>query len=149
MSSAGSKCRVALWSGIAGFALSLAADVVRIQLPPETGTFQPAPGPEMANAQLANAQCLTCHSVEYVRTQPPMPLAFWTAEVKKMREKYAAPVPEEDIPGLANYLARNYGTDTNLPAVPAPVPGAGASPGGGLSQSAAAEAFAANVVSHK
>jgi cytochrome c551/c552 len=87
---------------------SLSGGVVKIELPPETGTFKSAPGFEMANAQ-----CLTCHSVEYVQTQPPKPLEFWTAEVKKMREKYGAPFPAEYAEGLAYYLAKNYGTETN------------------------------------
>lgn len=91
--------------------LPLHAAVLKIQLPLETGVFKPAPG-----SDLANAHCLACHSVEYVQTQPPKPLDFWTAEVKKMREKYGAPFPEEVSPELADYLARNYGTETNRPA---------------------------------
>jgi sulfite dehydrogenase len=115
---------VVFFFGIIFCVSPLIAAVLKIQLPLETGTFKPAPGAEMANAQLANAQCLTCHSVEYVQTQPPMPLTFWAAEVKKMRDKYGAQFPEEESAGLANYLARNYGTATNLPVVLAPVPAA-------------------------
>jgi mono/diheme cytochrome c family protein len=37
---------------------------VKIQLPPETDSFKPGPG-----ADIANSQCLTCHSVEYVTTK--------------------------------------------------------------------------------
>ena len=61
---------------------------VKIELPPETISFKLAPGSE-----IANGQCLTCHSVEYVSTQPPMPRAFWAGSVKKMMDKYSAPVP--------------------------------------------------------
>jgi len=89
----------------------LHAAVLKIQLPVETGVFKPAPG-----SDLANAHCLTCHSVEYVQMQPPKPLDFWTAEVKKMREKYGAQFPGEVSPELADYLAINYGTETNRPA---------------------------------
>ena len=103
--SGGSRCRLVIL-GLIGFgAAALNASVVKIELPPETASFKPAPKVEMANAQ-----CLTCHSVDYVRTQPPMPLAFWTAEVKKMRDKYGAAIPEDQIESLANYLAENYGT---------------------------------------
>lgn len=86
----------------------LVGEILKIQLPVETGVFKPAPG-----ADMANAQCLTCHSVEYVQMQPPKPLDFWTAEVKKMRDKYGAQFPQEYTPELADYLARNYGTATN------------------------------------
>lgn len=87
---------------------SITAAVLKIQLPVETGVFKPASG-----SDLANAHCLACHSVEYVQMQPPKPLDFWTAEVKKMREKYGAQFPQEVSPELADYLARNYGTETN------------------------------------
>jgi cytochrome c551/c552 len=94
--------------GLIGFgAAVLNAGVLKIELPPETASFKPAPAAEMANAQ-----CLTCHSVDYVRTQPPFSLVFWTAEVKKMRDKYGASIPEEQIQPLANYLAENYGTES-------------------------------------
>ena len=64
--------------------------------------------------ELANGQCLACHSVEYVETQPALPLGFWTAEVKKMRDKFGAAIPEQQIGPLANYLTKNYGLATNL-----------------------------------
>ena len=85
--------------------VALNADVTNIALPPETGSFKPGPAGE-----IANAQCLACHSVEYIKTQPPMPLTFWSGEVKKMRDKFGAPIPEEQIEPLAHYLAENYGT---------------------------------------
>lgn len=91
----------AMGAGVA----ALNAGVMKIELPPETASFKPG-----SEGGIANAQCLTCHSVEYVKTQPPMPLAFWSAEVKKMRDKYAAPIPEDQMDQLAHYLAENYGT---------------------------------------
>ncbi len=97
----------------------LPAGVVKIDLPPEKGTFKPAPGVE-----LANAQCLTCHSVEYVVVQPPSPKAFWAASVKKMKDKFGAPVPDEQVEALVQYLTHTYGIDTNaaMAATPAPAP---------------------------
>jgi sulfite dehydrogenase len=86
--------------------------VVKITLPLETGVFKADPG-----ATLANAQCLTCHSIEYVSTQPPMPRPFWAASVKKMREKYGAAIPDEQVEPLVSYLARNYGVGESAGAV--------------------------------
>ncbi|HEV2318619.1 MAG TPA: c-type cytochrome [Verrucomicrobiae bacterium] len=83
----------------------LGAEIVTIHLPAETGTYKDAPG-----VSLANAQCLTCHSVEYVQMQPPLSLKAWTAEVVKMQQKYGAPIPTNVIPAIAYYLAVNYGT---------------------------------------
>ena len=84
------------------------AGVVKIELPPETQSFKS--GPDVA---LANAQCLTCHSVEYVAMQPPLSQTGWTAEVKKMREKYGAQIPQDEITPLVDYLTQTYGVVTN------------------------------------
>ena len=80
------------------------AGEVSITLPPETSAFKPAPG-----AELVQANCLLCHSADYVPTQPRMARKFWEAEVKKMREKYHAPIAEEQVPALVEYLVSNYG----------------------------------------
>jgi len=80
------------------------AGEVTIQLPTETATLRPGKGVE-----LAQANCFSCHSVDYIKTQPPMPRKFWEAEVKKMREKYGAPTTEDAIPTLVDYLATTYG----------------------------------------
>jgi cytochrome c551/c552 len=88
----------------------LCAAPLKIELPPETRSFQPAAGVE-----IANAQCLVCHSVEYVTTQPPFPRTFWASSVKKMREKYGAPIPDAQVEPLLDYLVENYGVKTNGP----------------------------------
>jgi cytochrome c551/c552 len=91
-------------------ALPLRAEVVSITLPPETATYKEASG-----VTALNAQCLTCHSAEYVMMQPPLSLKVWTAEVTKMQQKYGAPLPTNQIAPIAYYLAVNYGTETNPP----------------------------------
>jgi sulfite dehydrogenase len=86
-----------------------AGEVVKIQLPLETTAYKAAPG-----AQLANGQCLTCHSADYAATQPLKPRDFWKAEVDKMRDKYGAPIPHDQDEDLTAYFVRNYGTGTSL-----------------------------------
>lgn len=99
--------------------------IVKITLPPETGVFKAEP-----DAALANAQCLTCHSIEYVTTQPPMPRAFWAASVKKMREKYGAGIPDDLVEPLVGYLTRNYGVgESSVPGASAAQPTAGSASG--------------------
>lgn len=110
-----------LSSGIA-FVLALAPSLLageplKIELPTETALFKPGAG-----AEIANAQCLVCHSVDYVAVQPPFPRAFWAATVKKMREKYGAQLPEAELAPLLDYLATHYGNQTNgAAATPKPV----------------------------
>lgn len=90
------------------------AEPVTIELPVETGVYRAAPG-----ADLANAQCLTCHSADYAAMQPPMPRAFWKGSVEKMIGKYGAPIPAGQVEALADYFAQNYGTGgTNHTATP-------------------------------
>jgi cytochrome c551/c552 len=91
-------------------ALPLSAEIVTITLPPETATYKEALG-----VTALNAQCLTCHSAEYVMMQPPLSLKVWTAEVTKMQQKYGAPLPTNQVAPIAYYLAVNYGTETNPP----------------------------------
>jgi cytochrome c551/c552 len=94
-----------------GFILSAClfqATALDIQLPPETGAFKQDKG-----AEIANGQCLICHSVEYVVMQPPMPRAFWKSSVQKMQQKYAAPIPDDQVEAVVDYLTKNYGITTN------------------------------------
>jgi sulfite dehydrogenase (cytochrome) subunit B len=91
--------------GIASAAGSL-ANTLKIDLPEDTATLMPGPG-----ADIANSHCLICHSAQYVTTQPrEKPLAFWKAEVEKMKKVYGAPIPDDQIDSLAEYLTRSYGT---------------------------------------
>lgn len=71
--------------------------------PAESGAYKPGAGSE-----LAQSLCITCHSTEYVSTQPPLPRKFWEATVKKMKDKYAAPLPDDNS-ALIDYLTSAYG----------------------------------------
>ena len=79
----------------------------KFSLPPETATFKNGPGVE-----IALAQCVLCHSADYVSTQPRLARASWKASVQKMRDKYGAPLPENQVEPLTDYLVRTYGTNS-------------------------------------
>jgi mono/diheme cytochrome c family protein len=97
--------RLALVGAALGSALALPASGLRIDLPAETARLKDGTG-----SDLANRQCMTCHSADYVATQPPgKPLAFWKAEVEKMKKVYGAPIPDDQIEPIAQYLTREYG----------------------------------------
>jgi len=90
---------------VIGIAVATSAFALRIELPVETGTFKPGAGSE-----LAQQQCVICHSADYVTIQPPgKPLAFWKAEVEKMKKVYGAQIPDDQVEPIAQYLARAYG----------------------------------------
>ncbi|MEO7299929.1 MAG: c-type cytochrome [Verrucomicrobiota bacterium] len=89
---------------LAGIFLAHAAPIT-IELPNETVVYKKAAG-----ADLVNAQCLTCHSADYIAMQPPMPAKFWKGAVEKMVGKYGAPIPTNQVDAIVEYLAVNYGT---------------------------------------
>jgi len=108
------------WTAALGVMVAMAVRgaTVEIQLPPEVNAFKQDLG-----AEIANAQCLVCHSVEYVTVQPPLPRAFWKSSVQKMQQKYGAAIPEDQVEPLADYLTRNYGkTNAAAPGSPSPPP---------------------------
>src|SRR5688572_5224450 len=84
-------------------AIGFAADAP-FTLPPDTAKLKPGRG-----AELITAQCLICHSSDYISTQPRLTRAQWQATVVKMQQKYGAPIPTNSVDRLVDYLAGNYG----------------------------------------
>lgn len=75
-------------------------------LPRETAKLKPGPG-----AELVTAQCLACHSADYISTQPSLTRAQWQGAVIKMQQKYGAPVATNSVGPIVEYLTGNYGRD--------------------------------------
>jgi hypothetical protein len=66
-------------------------------------------GPE---ATTVRAYCSSCHSVDYIQMNAPfMKKAGWEAEVRKMIKVMGAPVPDDEVARIVNYLAVNYGIE--------------------------------------
>lgn len=94
----------ALALGLAGQALSKA-----IQLPPDGVQLKASALPGYAKAQ---ANCVACHSAEYMAYQPPTaPRAYWDAMVKRMKTVFKAPIEDADMPAIVDYLAKTYGNE--------------------------------------
>ena len=83
-------------------AIAIAAD--EWKLPDEKPAFKSAPGEE-----LAQANCIMCHSHEYITTQPAFTRDQWKASVTKMQQKYGAPLAPENVDAVLDYLAKAYG----------------------------------------
>ncbi len=91
----------------ASLAVAAPARGLEIQLPPETAVFAPSDLPGYA---LAQRNCLLCHSAEYAQYQPPASSrAYWEATVRKMKKPFGAPLAEDDIPAIVDYLVAIYG----------------------------------------
>ena len=89
--------------GAGGSVAAIAAPpqgTVTIVMPSDTGmSFEPGPGVE-----IARRYCLTCHSSAYVPIQPRLTTVQWSAEVKKMKSAYGAPIPDDQVSMLVTYL---------------------------------------------
>jgi hypothetical protein len=97
----------------AGVALVLAGGVGAaprtIVLPPDSVQLKPSPLPGYAKAQ---ANCVACHSAEYMLYQPPTASrTYWDAMVKRMKQVFRAPIADDDMPEIVDYLARTYGNE--------------------------------------
>ena len=64
-----------------------------------------APGVEQVQAN-----CVACHSLDYIELNSRfLDRKGWEAEVTKMMKAFGAPVKEEDVPVIVDYLAKEYG----------------------------------------
>jgi mono/diheme cytochrome c family protein len=80
-----------------------------IELPPDGIQLTPSSLPGYAKAQ---AQCVACHSAEYMRYQPASAARpYWEAMVKRMKTVFKAPIDDADVPLLVEYLAKTYGNE--------------------------------------
>jgi hypothetical protein len=78
--------------------------IVKVELPENDAPYPPGVG-----AEIATSQCLICHSAGMVLTQPPLKKDEWRAEIMKMRTVYGAPIPEDQVDGLSEYLTNING----------------------------------------
>ena len=85
------------------------AVVKTIVLPPDPVQLKPSALPGYAKAQ---AQCVACHSAEYMQYQPPTAgRPYWDTMVKRMKAVFRAPVNEADMPDIVDYLVKTYGNE--------------------------------------
>jgi sulfite dehydrogenase (cytochrome) subunit B len=96
-----------LAAGAAGLGLlPVGAKPISYDLPEETATLKPGP-----NVELVQGNCMGCHSVDYIQTQPQGPQFkkdFWQAEVTKMIKVFGAPIDERDVGKIVDYLTATY-----------------------------------------
>src|SRR5437016_13853638 len=76
-----------------------ASEVRQISLPIYQANLPPAPGREVFAVA-----CLSCHSERYISMQPPMIAAKWEESVRKMMKTYAAPVAEDQVAVIVQYV---------------------------------------------
>ena len=65
--------------------------------------------PDAPGKNLIAANCVICHTPNYIMMQPPFPRKVWEAEVTKMRTTFGAPIPEALVPQIVDYLVAARG----------------------------------------
>nr|WP_310523780.1 hypothetical protein [Polymorphobacter sp.] len=78
----------------------MAFSPVRVELP--DGAMSTSFGG--SDSGIVDGNCLACHSADFVRGQPVLTAAEWTAEVAKMRKVYKAPIAEADDAAIVAWL---------------------------------------------
>jgi mono/diheme cytochrome c family protein len=65
---------------------------------------------EGAGRELLEAQCVSCHSLDYVLMNSPfLDRKGWEASINKMIKVMGAPVTEADAKAIIDYLEAQYG----------------------------------------
>jgi mono/diheme cytochrome c family protein len=96
----------AITVGLAGAVFAAPKTIV---LPPDGVQLKMSALPGYAKAQ---ANCVACHSAEYMQYQPPTaPRPYWDAMVKRMKSVFRAPIDDADMPAIVDYLAKTYGNE--------------------------------------
>jgi sulfite dehydrogenase (cytochrome) subunit B len=58
---------------------------------------------------LTSSRCVICHSLEYIPSNAPaMDRAAWQKTVQKMRERFGAPLTDEEAKSILDYLSATY-----------------------------------------
>ncbi len=82
-----------------------AAEQKAITLPPDPDFAALKPGPGM---EVARANCVSCHSTDYVVLQPRGDAKQWQAVVTKMIKVFGAPIASENEKTIVEYLSSVY-----------------------------------------
>jgi cytochrome c5 len=65
---------------------------------------------ESAGRETVEANCSMCHSLDYIPMNSPfLDRKGWEGSVTKMIKIMGAPIREEDVPVIVEYLNKNYG----------------------------------------
>lgn len=62
---------------------------------------------------LTIGRCIICHSIEYIPSNAPaMNRAAWQKTIQKMKERFGAPITDEESKEILDYLDGHYSGKT-------------------------------------
>jgi len=58
---------------------------------------------------LTVGRCIICHSVEYIPANAPaMDRTAWQKSIQKMKDRFGAPITDDEAKQILDYLSANY-----------------------------------------
>ena len=64
---------------------------------------------EAPGRDLTVGRCIICHSVEYIPSNAPaMNRTGWQKSIQKMKDRFGAPITDEEAKQILDYLDANY-----------------------------------------
>lgn len=64
---------------------------------------------EGSGRELAAARCAVCHSLDYLPNNAPvMDRSGWQKSIQKMRDRFGAPITDQEAQQILDYLAGSY-----------------------------------------
>jgi hypothetical protein len=93
----GALAGAALFAALAGAGALAFADEETIRLHDASGR------------DLTAARCAICHSLDYIPSNAPvMDRTAWQKSVQKMRDRFGAPITDQEAQQILDYLAGSY-----------------------------------------
>jgi sulfite dehydrogenase len=94
---------------LSAFALTQALQAKTIELPSDTVLWRTS---DLPGYELTLQKCSACHSAHYAEYQPPNTgVGYWNAQVLRMKNIFKAPVADEEVPVIVDYLNKTYGVN--------------------------------------
>jgi sulfite dehydrogenase (cytochrome) subunit B len=85
------------------------AQAKSIELPADTILWRPS---NLPGYELTLQKCSACHSAHYAEYQPPNTgVGYWNAQVLRMKNVFKAPITDEEVPVIVDYLNQTYGAN--------------------------------------
>jgi sulfite dehydrogenase (cytochrome) subunit B len=91
---------------LAGWLVEIPPSERTIELPPDNAMAELKAGP---GVEVVRANCVACHSTDYIVRQPPSDSKHWETEVRKMVKVFGAPISDADVETIVQYLSTAYG----------------------------------------
>ena len=103
-----------LAAALAALAAAAQAGAPQAGSPTPVAATEPTALRDGQGRDLTVGRCIICHSVEYIPANAPaMDRAAWQKTIQKMKERFGAPITDEEAKEILDYLAANYSGKTS------------------------------------